>query len=170
MVIWTPLQYRSMHGKRATEWTGTGHIFWTHAVFFIPCRCILESWHIHQHHHPINKECSPLPSLFSPCMLSVLSFPLAYCQCFCVFTVLHGARCTVCIPSCVCISQLPWYTTYASSFTWSFVYTWLLFFFGFVYVASFIPPFSIPWWWHLYECWNVGILESEKTQFSFVGS
>ena len=43
------------------DWDGA-HILDT-CRFLYP-RCILESWHIHQHHHLINRERGPLPSLF----------------------------------------------------------------------------------------------------------
>ena len=84
------------------DWDGA-HILDT-CRFLYP-RCILESWHIHQQHHPINRERGPLPSLFSSfvdsLMLSVLSFPLGHtinCQfsvCFCIFTYICITRCQI---------------------------------------------------------------------------
>ena len=89
---------------------------------------------IHQHHHPINRESGPLPSLFSAlwCMLSVLSFPLyrtIYCQpdvsmyytgarCSDVFRRVFTSRC--CHVSFTCLLSVP---GHCFSF-WFCVYSW----------------------------------------------
>ena len=114
---------------------------------------ILKSWHILQHYLPINREPGPLPMgfllfwQFDVCYLffSFLWVTPSIVSLVFVSLLLHGARCIAsCFASHSCTTYAPCLCLYLAIFL--------------VYIASFILPFSIPWWWHLYEKWIVGIL------------
>ena len=132
--------------------TGMGHVFWTHAVFFIPDVCWNSGIYTNSTIQSTESVALYLVCFLLFCQLDVF-FPFPY-----ITPSIVSLMCVVCL---YCITLVPdvfrlvitSHGCHVALHPLHGFFCCLLFCIYSCFV--FFSPFSIPWGWHLYECWNV---------------